>query len=66
MPTKTSKTVFWFDDGKRPNVADSPEKEKDMVLLPGIVSRSASSASSAPESGPRSENSRFGRVFRLP
>ena len=26
------KTVFWFDDGKRPNVADNLEKEKDITL----------------------------------
>ena len=26
------KTVFWFDDGKRPNVADALEKEKDILL----------------------------------
>ena len=26
------KTVFWFDDGKRPNVADLLEKEKDITL----------------------------------
>ncbi len=33
MPTsKAGKTVFWFDDGKRPNVADSLEKEKDIIL----------------------------------
>jgi D-3-phosphoglycerate dehydrogenase len=33
MPTsKTGKTVFWFEDGKRPNVADSLEKEKDITL----------------------------------
>ncbi len=32
MPTKPNKTVFWFDDGKRPNVADSLEKEKDIIL----------------------------------
>ena len=31
-PGKTKKTVFWFDDGKRPNVADSLEQEKDIVL----------------------------------
>ncbi len=30
MPT--SKTVFWFEDGKRPNVADSLEREKDITL----------------------------------
>jgi len=32
MPTKPDKTVFWFDDGKRPNVADELEKEKDITL----------------------------------
>ena len=32
MPTKPDKTVFWFDDGKRPNVADSLEKERDITL----------------------------------
>jgi len=33
MPARnTKKTVFWFDDGKRPNVADSLEKEKDITL----------------------------------
>jgi len=33
MPTgKTNKTVFWFEDGKRPNVADSLEREKDITL----------------------------------
>jgi D-3-phosphoglycerate dehydrogenase / 2-oxoglutarate reductase len=33
MPArKTKKTVFWFDDGKRPNVADLLEKEKDITL----------------------------------
>ena len=26
------KTVFWFDDGKRPNVADELEKHKDITL----------------------------------
>ena len=30
MPAR--KTVFWFDDGKRPNVADELEKEKDITL----------------------------------
>jgi D-3-phosphoglycerate dehydrogenase len=30
--TAPRKTVFWFDDGKRPNVADALEKEKDIVL----------------------------------
>jgi D-3-phosphoglycerate dehydrogenase / 2-oxoglutarate reductase len=29
---KTQKSVFWFDDGKRPNVADALEKEKDIVV----------------------------------
>jgi len=33
MPARnTRKTVFWFDDGKRPNVADVLEKEKDITL----------------------------------
>jgi D-3-phosphoglycerate dehydrogenase len=33
MPSgKTRKTVFWFDDGKRPNVADELEKEGDITL----------------------------------
>lgn len=33
MPTsKTPKIVSWFDDGKRPNVADSIEKEQDITL----------------------------------
>ena len=33
MPTgKTEKRVFWFEDGKRPNVADSLGKEKDIIL----------------------------------
>ena len=33
MPaSNTNKTVFWFEDGKRPNVADSLEKEKDITL----------------------------------
>jgi D-3-phosphoglycerate dehydrogenase len=33
MPAHNSKkTVFWFDDGKRPNVADELEKEKDITL----------------------------------
>ena len=33
MPARnTKKTVFWFDDGKRPNVADLLEKEKDITL----------------------------------
>jgi D-3-phosphoglycerate dehydrogenase len=31
-PNKTEKTVAWFEDGKRPNVADSLEKEKDIIL----------------------------------
>ena len=26
------KRVFWFDDGKQPNVADALEKEKDITL----------------------------------
>ena len=29
---KTDKRVFWYDDGKRPNVADSLEKEKDIIV----------------------------------
>lgn len=29
---KIQKTVFWFEDGKRPNVADSLEKMKDITL----------------------------------
>ncbi|HYC47204.1 MAG TPA: hydroxyacid dehydrogenase [Burkholderiales bacterium] len=32
MSSKVRKTVFWFDDGKRPNVADSLEKEPDIVV----------------------------------
>ncbi len=33
MPTsKTGKIVSWFEDGKRPNVADSLEKEQDITL----------------------------------
>jgi D-3-phosphoglycerate dehydrogenase len=33
MPATTPrKTVFWFDDGKRPNVADELEKESDITL----------------------------------
>ena len=33
MPARNiRKTVFWFDDGKRPNVADVLEKEKDITL----------------------------------
>ena len=32
MPAKPDKTVFWFDDGKRPNVADSLEKEPGITL----------------------------------
>ena len=31
-PSKTEKTVAWFEDGKRPNVADSLQKEKDIIL----------------------------------
>jgi len=30
--SKPNKTVFWFEDGKRPNVADSLDKEKDITL----------------------------------
>ena len=30
--SKTEKRVFWYDDGKRPNVADSLEEEKDIVV----------------------------------
>jgi D-3-phosphoglycerate dehydrogenase len=30
--SKTEKSVFWFDDGKRPNVADALEKEKDIAV----------------------------------
>jgi len=29
---KTEKRVIWFDDGKRPNVADALEKEKDIIV----------------------------------
>ena len=29
---KTDKRVIWFDDGKRPNVADALEKEKDIIV----------------------------------
>lgn len=29
---ETGKQVFWFDDGKRPNVADSLAKEPDIIL----------------------------------
>ncbi len=29
---KTEKSVFWFDDGKRPNVADALEREKDIIV----------------------------------
>jgi D-3-phosphoglycerate dehydrogenase len=29
---RAEKRVFWFDDGKRPNVADALEKEKDIVV----------------------------------
>ena len=33
MPTsKTEKRVFWFDDGKSPNVADALDKMKDIKL----------------------------------
>ena len=33
MPAnKTEKRVFWFDDGKRPNVADAIEKHKDITI----------------------------------
>ncbi|HEX9685033.1 MAG TPA: hydroxyacid dehydrogenase [Burkholderiales bacterium] len=33
MPARNAKkTVFWFDDGKRPNVADNLEKEQDITL----------------------------------
>lgn len=33
MPARNArKTVFWFDDGKRPNVADALEKDKEIVL----------------------------------
>lgn len=30
--SKTDKRVFWYDDGKRPNVADSLEKEQDIIV----------------------------------
>mgnify|MGYP003340404461 CR=1 FL=1 len=30
--TQSAKTIFWFDDGKRPNVADSLDKIKDITL----------------------------------
>jgi len=29
---KARKSVFWFDDGKRPNVADALEKETDIIV----------------------------------
>lgn len=29
---KTQKQVLWYDDGKRPNVADELEKEKDIIV----------------------------------
>ena len=29
---KTEKSVFWFDDGKRPNVADALEREKYIIV----------------------------------
>jgi D-3-phosphoglycerate dehydrogenase len=32
MHNEVRKTVFWFDDGKRPNVADSLEKEPDITV----------------------------------
>ncbi len=33
MPAhKPRKSVFWFDDGKRPNVADALEKHKDITV----------------------------------
>jgi len=33
MPAnKTEKNVFWFDDGKRPNVADALEQHKDIIV----------------------------------
>ncbi len=32
MPTKPHKTVFWFNDGKSPNVADSLDKNKEITL----------------------------------
>src|SRR5512133_1417318 len=28
----TKKSVFWFDDGKRPNVADSLERQSDLTV----------------------------------
>jgi len=31
-PNKPRKSVFWFDDGKRPNVADALEKQKDITV----------------------------------
>lgn len=34
MPaTKKAKTVFWYDDGKRPNVADSLEREQKDIIV---------------------------------
>jgi D-3-phosphoglycerate dehydrogenase / 2-oxoglutarate reductase len=33
MPgSSVEKRVFWFDDGKRPNVADALEKERDIIV----------------------------------
>ena len=33
MPgSSIEKRVFWFDDGKRPNVADALEKERDIIV----------------------------------
>jgi D-3-phosphoglycerate dehydrogenase len=32
MAMATQKQVLWFDDGKRPNVTDELEKEKDIVV----------------------------------
>jgi len=33
MPAnKTEKSVFWFDDGKRPNVADALEQHNDIIV----------------------------------
>jgi D-3-phosphoglycerate dehydrogenase / 2-oxoglutarate reductase len=32
MVKAVQKSVFWFDDGKRPNVADSLEKEPDIAV----------------------------------
>jgi D-3-phosphoglycerate dehydrogenase len=33
MPNaKKVKSVFWYDDGKRPNVADALEKQQDIIL----------------------------------